>query len=456
MAFINKTFYSQDELIRHLQSHQPSFYYASRTSTVIPYDKLAQLLPWSKEDNYYLCDISKLPSAMELRPDGNLLLRGAVSWEEAKKFLAAHGRNLKTSPTEQLALIPAGVATSCTGERCFAFGNMRSQVVRLKYLDYQGIEQELKREESFPPDAASLKAYQADFAHYANFKNAPYPRFQQATDLMIGTEGQLGVITEVEIETSPNFPVNYVFILLPRWEQQLEPHLEIYQAVQSHRDSIISCELLDANCMNYLPDDEKLGSNQDVIFLEIKSEAFEDIYGNLLCQLQLTAAEEVYEISEHKFHKVRAGVPRGIFEENSRMGVVKVGTDVQVTPERFPELLEFYRQAAQLGVRYCLFGHFGDAHLHFNYMPNPHEVDPCLAMFEKLYQQVYSWQGSPFAEHGIGLLKQKYIKRFHGKNQLQLFAELKQKHDPYGQFFPQGFMSGSLSGQFPSGGKADT
>ena len=45
-----------------------------------------------------------------------------------------------------------------------------------------------------------------------------------------------------------------------------------------------------------------------------------------------------------------------------------------------------------------------------------------------------------FAEHGIGLLKQKYIKRFHGPHQLGLFHDLKQKHDPYHQFFPQGFM----------------
>lgn len=441
MAFITKTFYSQEDLVSHLKAHQPSFYFSSKTSTVIPYDKLDTLLPWKKDSDFFLCDLSKLPSHMELKENGNLILRGAVSWEEAKNFLRAKGRNLKTSPTEQLALITAGIATSCTGERCFAFGNMRSQVTRLKYLDYNGEEKELRRDEDFKTSSPAIHAYQDDFKFYQNFKNAPYPRFEKAIDLMIGTEGQLGLVTEVEIETTENEAVNYVFMLLPRWEENMAPHLEIYNAVQSHRNAIISCELLDSNCMNYLKPEEKLGNNQDVIFLEIKSSAFEDIYGNVLCSLELTSPDEVYEIAENKFHHVRAGVPRAIFEENSKMGVVKVGTDVQVGPEHFPDLLNFYRKASQIGVRYCLFGHFGDAHLHYNYMPKKEETEKCLDELQKLYDQVLDWRGSPFAEHGIGLIKQKYIKKFHGKNQLELFQDLKKEHDPYNQFFPQGFMN---------------
>lgn len=441
MAFITKTFYSFEDLVSHLKVHQPSFYFSSKTSTVIPYDKLDTLLPWPKEQDYFLCDLSKLPPSMELKDNGNLVLRGAVSWEEAKKYLRSKGRNLKTSPTEQLALITAGIATSCTGERCFGFGTMRSQVVRLKYLNYNGEEKELKREDDFTSASSNLKTYQEDFKAYQSFKNAPFPRFEKAIDLMIGTEGQMGIVTEVEIETAENFGLTYVFMLLPKWEENFEPHMEIFHAVQSHRDAIMSCELLDSNCMNYLKPDEKLGNNQDVIFLEVKTDMFEDIYANVLCNLTHVSAEEVFEIAENKFHHVRAGVPRAIFEENSKMGVVKVGTDVQVTGEKFPELLKFYREAARIGVRYCLFGHFGDAHLHYNYMPSKEQTAQCLEVFQELYNKVYEWQGSPFAEHGIGLIKQKYIKKFHGPHQLELFHDLKKEHDPYNQFFPQGFMS---------------
>jgi len=440
MAFISKIFYSKVDLASHLRAHQASFYFASKTSTVIPYDKLDSLLLWNGPADYYLCDLSKLPAHMELRPNGNLVLQGAVSWEDAKKFLRSKGRNLKTSPTEQLAMITAGIATSCTGERCFAFGNMRSQVVQLKYLNFQGEEIQLKRDEDLKVSSPFLKPYQDDFTSYQKFKNAPYPRFEKAIDLMIGTEGQLGIVTEVEIETTENTDMTYVFLLLPKWENDFTPHMEIYNAVQSHRDVIFSCELLDSNCMNYLKPDEKLGDNQDVIFLEIKSSAFEDIYAQVLCDLKLTTIDNVFEIAENKFHQVRAGVPRAIFEVNSQMGVVKIGTDVQVGPENFQELIKFYREASKIGVRYCLFGHFGDAHLHYNYMPSKSESSRCQDEIIKLYERVLVWRGSPFAEHGIGLIKQKHIKKFHGKNQLGLFSDLKHIHDPHNQFFPQGFM----------------
>jgi FAD/FMN-containing dehydrogenase len=441
MTVITKTFYSSKDLASHIQGHAPSFYFSSKTSTVIPYDKLDSLLPWPEDKDYYLCDLSKIPGEMQLLANGNLVVRGAVSWEEAKKFLRSKGRNLKTSPTEQLALISAGVATSCTGERSFGFGNLRSQVVRLKYLNYNGEELELHRDQEFRTSSIHLKNYQKDFHHYSTFKNAPFPRFERATDLMIGTEGQLGPVTEVELETDVDDELTYIFLLLPRWEENYQAHLELFRAVQNYRDTILSCELLDANCMNYLKSEERLGNNQDVIFLEIRTSGLERVHQEVLEQLELTSAENIFEISEHKFHLVRSGVPRGIFEENSRMGVIKIGTDVQVPADEFSHLLDFYRQAAKIGVRYCLFGHFGDSHLHYNYMPSKEQTTQCLEVFETLYEKVNEWKGSPFAEHGIGLIKKKYIKQFHGPHQINLFNDLKKEHDPFNQFFPQGFMS---------------
>jgi glycolate oxidase len=193
--------------------------------------------------------------------------------------------------------------------------------------------------------------------------------------------------------------------------------------------------------MNYFKPEERLGNNQDVIFLEVKSSAFEDIVSQVLSRLCLTSHDNIFKIAENKFHHVRAGAPQAIFEENSKMGVVKVGTDVQVTADKFIDLLNFYREFSKIGVRYGLFGHFGDAHLHFNYMPSKEQSTQCEDEFRKLYNKVYTWRGSPFAEHGIGLIKQEYIKRFYGSNQLGLFHDLKKEHDPYNQFFPQGFMS---------------
>jgi len=421
--------------------HLPSFYHSSKTSTVIPHDRIESVLNWDQQTDFYIGDLSGIPGRLALTSSGNLVIRGAVSWEEAKKFLKPQGRVLKTSPTEQLALITAGVATSCTGERSFGFGPLRLHIIRLKYLDFEGEERELLHDEPFPVHSSYLSSYQSDFQRYRLFKNAPYPRCEKAVDLMIGTEGQLGVITEVEIETAAEEEVAYVFVLLPHWKETYEPHLEIFWAIQSHRASILSCELLDAQCMNFLKPDERIGRHQDVIFFEIKSSAFLDIYRQVFEGLTLTAPDHVFKIAENKFHAVRTSIPLAIYEENAKKGVIKAGTDVQVTADKFGEILNVYRKFAAMGVRYCLFGHFGEAHLHFNFMPSPGQAAQCSEVFERFYEKVYEWAGSPFAEHGIGLIKQKYIGRFYGPNQLGLFQDIKKQHDPYQQFFPQGFMS---------------
>lgn len=429
------------DIKNHVKKGVPSFYFSSQTSTVIPYDKLEEFLGIKEDQEYFICDLSQMPPHMELLQNGNLVVRGAVSWKDARDYLKSKGRTIKTSPTEELALITAGAATSATGERCFAFGNLRSQIARIKFIDYAGKEKELSRENDLKIEGIDLSKYQEEFKRYESFKNAPFPRFEKETDLMIGTEGQLGVITEIEIETVQNFPVQHLFMLLPKWEEDYAPHLEVLEKIQSWREDVILVELIDSNAFSFLPEEDRPNKGGDALFFEIKMEAFEKFYEEFLLELKKISEEQVFELSENRFHNIRASVPRAVFEENSKMGVIKMGTDVQVRTKDFKELLDIYRSFSKTGIRYNLFGHFGDSHLHFNFMPRPENVDFCKEEFEKMYARVRALDGSPFAEHGIGLIKQKYIKDFIGPVQKETFQKLKDFMDPRRQFFPQGFMN---------------
>ena len=430
-----KSFYSVPEVVAHLKTGQPTLFHSSQTSTVIPFENLSGL-----NDETVLGNLSTIKGHLEMLKDGNLKVTGFVTWKEAKEFCLSHGREIMTSPTEELAGVLAGIATSCTGERSFGFKNLRSQIVEVNYLDHKGEEKKLLGDKKLEC-GIDLSSYQKDFNHYRNFKNAPYPRLEFETDLMTGTEGQLGVITSAVLKTVEHFPETYVFMLLPRWEENFEPHLEIYHAVQKFRDEIRACEFIDANSLSYLPAEKNPGNNQDVIFLEIKKDNFESIYENLLSALTLVNEEHIFEMNASKCRDLRVSVPRAIFEVNSRMGVTKKGTDVQVGEDKFRELLLFYRELADKGVAYNLFGHFGDAHLHFNFMPTPDKNDFCNEQLETLYAKVLEWKGSPFAEHGIGLLKRKFIAPFYTETEKTVFRSLKKQFDPKGQFFPEGFMT---------------
>jgi FAD/FMN-containing dehydrogenase len=433
---ITKSFYSWDEVKKHIATGAPTLYHSSQTSTVIPFEKLEATL--SPETT--LGNLSTIKGKLELLPDGNLLVEGFVTWKEAKEFCLSNGREIMTSPTEELAGVLSGIATSCTGERSFGFKNLRSQIVDITFINHDGVEEKLFSDKKLEC-GIDLSSYQKEFAHYVQYKNAPYPRLERQTDLMTGTEGQLGIIKAATLKTVKHEDETYLFLLLPKWEVDFEPHLEIFNAVQNFRGQIRACEFIDANSLSYLPAEKNPGKNQDVVFLEIAKNDFENIYENLLTKLTMINDENIFEMNSSKCRDLRVSVPRAIFEVNSRMGVTKKGTDVQVGTEHFRELLTYYRKLASLGVEYNLFGHFGDAHLHFNFMPTPDKNDFCNLQLENLYGEVLKWKGSPFAEHGIGLLKKKFIAPFFSNNQRVVFQHLKKQMDPKKHFFPEGFMS---------------
>ncbi|MCB9092991.1 MAG: FAD-binding oxidoreductase [Halobacteriovoraceae bacterium] len=431
---------SLEALVKHIQSATPTLYHSSKTSTVIPYDQLESKL----DPKVSFCDLTGLPKKIEFNSENNsLLIEGPVTWKEAKEFLQTYSRQIMTSPTEELACILAGVATSCTGERCFGFGPLRDQILSLKYVDHQGNLCKLSASKNFPLKEPCFQSYDLEYQKYKYFKNAPYPRLERETDLLTGTEGQLGVIVQAEIQTAPEEALSFFFLELPCWEEDFEPHFEIYQKVQNLRDQIYAVELIDSNSLEYLkPEERPVSSKKDLVFIEVSSKHLDNIYSSFLAELEKIPQENIYEISRKKYMELRANVPRRIFEQNSKLGVIKKGTDVQAPGFEFKQLIEYYRKASRLGISYNLFGHFGDAHLHFNFMPtNPEEVQTCDQFLEQFYKEMAKLCVSPFAEHGIGFLKQKFIQKFYTSSQKQCFQRLKEVYDPQGIFFPQGFMT---------------
>ncbi len=429
-----------EELSDYIKTHTPTLYTSSKTSTVITYDFLEKTLG-DEEKHLTLCDLSRLPKSIDVHDNNTVTISGSVNWKEMREELISKGKNIMTAPTEDLALVLAGVATSCTGERCFGFGSLRSQISHVEYMNYQGELVSLSADKDLLLTSSHHDTYKESYQKYRNLKNAPFPRLEKEIDLMVGTEGQLGVVTKATLKIIDLETPTHLFVKLPKWEDDFSAHMEIANKIQSWREHVVLCELVDSNSFSYLPIEERPVDGHDAIFFEVKADSFEKFYEDFISTLEKVNENDIFELSENKFHHIRASVPRAVFEHNSKMQVKKMGTDVQVELNHFESLLNVYKDFSKQGVKYNLFGHFGDCHLHFNFMPTKQETQVCQKHFEKLYEEVLGFDGSPFAEHGIGLIKQSYIRPFYKQVHFQIFSELKKSHDPYNQFFPQGFMN---------------
>jgi glycolate oxidase len=412
----------------------------SKTSTVMPFDFLTQYYQNSSITDLSLVQLTKLPKKMLLQEDFSLLIEGPVTWSEARAYLRTQGRDIMTAPTEELALVLSGLATSATGEHSFRYGTLREQVKSLEYMNFKGEVTKLDCINRFENiDDLILDSYQSEFSQYQNFKNAPYPRFEKEIDLMIGTEGQLGVITQAVLLTKEFKNSDYIFIKLPRWEDDLNQHIEVLEKIQSYRDVVNACELIDSNALK-LVDNETIDHAGDLVFFEIDDEHLENFYENFFPKLSFYTDELAFQMSHAKFTELRVSIPRAVNELNNRKQLIKKGTDVQVKIADFSKLIKIYRDFSQLQIPYLLFGHFGDAHLHFNFLPSKDYVSLVDKELNQMYQEIKKLNGSPFAEHGIGLIKKDFIKKYYSKNQINMFQTLKNKFDPKHQFFPLGFM----------------
>lgn len=430
-----KTFRNYQELSLFIKgTDSPLVFKSSGTSTVLPFDKVPE--------DIIICDITTLPKSLRVINDQLLEVKGPISWQEAREFLKEYELDIMTAPTEDSALILAGLATSATGERAFGLGTLRDQVTSMTYIDDHGEEQilnstkNLAEHDFFESNYEALLSYQETYRPYANSKNAPFPRMKQQTDLMIGSEGQLGLITSCLLKLTRLIDYQYILIKLPKFEDNIDPHLEIYEKIQAFRQQITSCEMIDSNSLN---------ENYDGLYLEIKSKDFEEVYEKLLSNFESIKNDEIFELTKAKYKEIREGVPRATNEYLSRNFLTKKGTDAQAMDfEGFKMLLEIYQGFSKLGVNYQLFGHFGDAHLHFNFLPTKQQTDFCDKSLDYFYDKVSQSEISPFAEHGVGLIKRKFITSFLHDEHYNFFQLLKNKMDSKNIFFPMGFMGGDL------------
>jgi D-lactate dehydrogenase (cytochrome) len=107
---------------------------------------------------------------------------------------------------------------------------------------------------------------------------------------------------------------------------------------------------------------------------------------------------------------------------------------MSVPDDAFPEMLKFYRDALKGGdLRYTIFGHIGDNHVHVNILPrDDQEAARAWEIYRGFIHRAVDLGGTISAEHGIGKLKRDYLRELYGAEHLREMAALKRAFDPAG------------------------
>jgi len=113
-------------------------------------------------------------------------------------------------------------------------------------------------------------------------------------------------------------------------------------------------------------------------------------------------------------------------------GITKLGTDMSVPDSCLEEIFHLYREDLRReGFATSLFGHIGNNHLHCNIIPRgEEEYLRGKSLYTRWAEDVVRMGGSVSAEHGIGKLKPWLLQKLYNEKELQEMLQLKQIFDP--------------------------
>src|SRR5205809_1211532 len=141
-------------------------------------------------------------------------------------------------------------------------------------------------------------------------------------------------------------------------------------------------------------------------------------------------------------------------------GLTKLNQDVVVPRSRLVDLMEFAESLqAKHGFPIACFGHAGDGNIHVNIMADRYNRDAAVRKkvdhaLDDLFEQVLAWGGVITGEHGIGLAKKRWWPDATGEVMRDLHRKLKQLLDPEGILNPGKFIDpeAPTRGDFRSSG----
>ena len=412
--------------------------------------------------------LNRIRSVTHEEGGGHAITEAGVRLIDLQRAADAERLLYPPDPTERSCFLGGNIATNASGARTFKYGPTRNYIERLKIALPTGDLIDLRRGDLHADDRLIRLPLSSGTVIEAQLPSYEMPRVRKHAsgyyiksgmdliDLFIGSEGTLGVIVDAELKLIPKPEGLLSGVVFFADEDKLLSFVsEARERSLTMRDSSVSesnpkglgvraLEYFDNQSLNFLRQKYNTVPEQAVGAIFFEQETTSSSEDSLMTEwLSLLETHKALtdqswfatnEPDQAKLREFRHALPVLMNEWFAQHNQKKVSTDMAVPDEAFAGMLRFYQDSLRDGdLRYTIFGHIGDNHVHVNILPrNDDEANRAWEIYRTFIRRAVDVGGTISAEHGIGKLKREYLRELYGEEHLREMAALKRAFDPAG------------------------
>ena len=357
-------------------------------------------------------DLGRMNKVLTVNPeDLTVTVQPGVTRKQLNEEIKSTGLFFPIDPGAD-ASIGGMSATRASGTNAVRYGTMRENVLGLEVVTASG--------ETIRTGTRARKS------------SAGY----DLTRLMVGSEGTLGVITEITLKLFP-LPeaVSAATCSFPSIDAAVQTTIQIIQMGVP----IARVELIDENAVRMVNAHSKINLPvQPMLLMEFhgspasvkeQAETVQDIAAEFGGQAfeWATTPEDRTRLWTARHNAYFAAI-------QSRPGCRAISTDTCVPISRLADcLLDSIAEVEASGIPYFLVGHVGDGNFHFGYLIDPdsaQERATAETLNNQLVARALALDGTCTGEHGIGLHKMDFLISETGIGAVSMMRAIKQALDP--------------------------
>jgi len=357
-------------------------------------------------------DVSRMNQVLSINADDlTVTVQPGVTRKQLNEAVKSTGLFFPVDPGADASL--GGMcATRASGTNAVRYGTMRENVLALEVVTASG--------EVIRTGTRAKKS------------SAGY----DLTRLMVGSEGTLGVITEITVKLYP-LPeaISAAICSFPSIEAAVRCTIQIIQM----GIPIARVELIDGNTVRMVNTYAKLTLREEPLLLMefhgsptgVKEQA------ELVQEIASEFGGTAFEWASTPEERTRLWTARhnAYFAAiQSKPGCRAISTDTCVPISRLADcLLDSVAEADASGIPYFLVGHVGDGNFHFGYLIDPDsavERETAEKLNHALVARALRLEGTCTGEHGVGLHKMDFLVSEAGVGAVAMMRAIKQALDP--------------------------